>query len=695
MKTMIKWMMMVAALLMMVGPAQAQSNYNERYGEIRFNKLPGRALVSKIPWVGSWWAYSKSGIAHRWNKADIPTDSGPTYGAEKWNNTLTYPKENLSPAEKVDHYVGRADKIQTEVMSSYLKKVIELGSTVSAMMKEKQDLVRVLNNLIEENSSDPTFNWKDSDDGKKYLELGESIKTSTEPLDELKAAWKLDTALEYEVMHHGEAQFNIGGWWGHCNAWAAAAIMEEEPRFDAIVKGIPFAPGDVKALITEAWMECNSSFYGSRNDYHADEASRAKVDYADVTPAAFHIFFADQLGNKDKSFVIDRYTGDQVWNQPVAAFRSWMEPMYVNNEAGAPVAFPTEVRLTKYNHKNIGKVQELGTKDVYPVKVKTTMWWITDGVPHNELTVTNIDDTLSDEDFSSASTVKQRYDDQVHIRTLNYVLWLDKPMTDENARIVGDGAWEHGSSVNYAHNHPDFLWQPLANTNDPYRDYENEFVPYSLVINEILPKTLVDGNNVAAPEVPNPPAQPEDTAIVYSAVNLPAAIADNAPNNPTISAIPVDSDFAVKNMVVRVEITHSYIGDLQISLEGPGGAATAAAATDLGCTERTTPGCDGCACETCVCNADDYCCSTAWDNLCVTACQNDCGGCAGGGAGGATAKSIVLKKKNDGGNTQDIAKSFDVKAFDGMSAKGNWTLRVTDNANEDTGSLTKFSVKFE
>jgi len=694
MKTTIKWMTILVMLLTMVATAHGQSNYNERYGETRFNKLPGRALVSKIPWVGSWWAYTKSGIAHRWDKLDTPAAALPA--SEKWDNTMTIPKGNLSPAEKVDHYLGRADKIQTVVMSNYLKKVDELETSVNKMMKEKQDLVRVLNNLIEENSNDSSFKWKESEDGKKYLELTESIKTSTEPLDELKSEWKIDTALEYEVMHHGEAQFNLGSWWGHCNAWAAAAIMEDEPRYDAIVKGIPFAPGDVKALITEAWMECNSSFYGSRNDYHEDEQSRAKVDYADVTPAAFHIFFADQLGNKDKSFVIDRYTGDQVWNQPVAAYRSWMEPMYVNNEAEEPVAFPTEIRLTKYNNKGVGKIQELGTKDVYPVKVKTTMWWVTDGVPHNELTVTNIDDSLSDDDFSNSFKVKQNYDDQIHIRTLNYVLWLDKPMSDENARIVGDGAWEHGNSSGYAHNHPDFLWQPLANTNDPFRDYENEFVPYSMIVNEILPKTLVDGNNVAAPEVPVETPEPVNASITYSAVNLPADIADNAPGNPTLSVIPIDSDFEVKNMVVRVEITHSYIGDLEIILEGPGGAATPAATTDLGCAERTTPGCSDCACEDCVCDADDYCCATAWDNLCVKACQNDCGGCAGGANGAATgAKSIVLKKNEEGGSAQDVAKSFDVKIFDGMNVKGNWTLRVTDNAAQDTGKLTKFSVTFD
>jgi hypothetical protein len=37
-------------------------------------------------------------------------------------------------------------------------------------------------------------------------------------------------------------------------------------------------------------------------------------------------------------------------------------------------------------------------------------------------------------------------------------------------------------------------------------------------------------------------------------------------------------------------------------------------------------GCPGCACEKCVCDADDFCCNTEWDSLCAKACEEDCGG---------------------------------------------------------------------
>jgi len=48
-------------------------------------------------------------------------------------------------------------------------------------------------------------------------------------------------------------------------------------------------------------------------------------------------------------------------------------------------------------------------------------------------------------------------------------------------------------------------------------------------------------------------------------------------------------------------------------------------ATDA-CIPKDTPGCPGCACETCTCVADEYCCTTAWDMLCVQRCSESCGG---------------------------------------------------------------------
>ena len=117
-------------------------------------------------------------------------------------------------------------------------------------------------------------------------------------------------------------------------------------------------------------MECSPA-HGSRNDHDADEESRARVDYQDVTPAAF-IFFAPD-GIRDKSFVIDHTRATRLLNQPANAYRSKFKPLYETNEEGVAEPVKTELKLTKYDYGH-DKVNELGERDVYPVSVKTTMW---------------------------------------------------------------------------------------------------------------------------------------------------------------------------------------------------------------------------------------------------------------------------------------------------------------------------------
>jgi hypothetical protein len=44
-----------------------------------------------------------------------------------------------------------------------------------------------------------------------------------------------------------------------------------------------------------------------------------------------------------------------------------------------------------------------------------------------------------------------------------------------------------------------------------------------------------------------------------------------------------------------------------------------------GCTVSLTPGCKGCACEACVCELIAACCTEAWSDDCVAACESPCG----------------------------------------------------------------------
>jgi len=45
-----------------------------------------------------------------------------------------------------------------------------------------------------------------------------------------------------------------------------------------------------------------------------------------------------------------------------------------------------------------------------------------------------------------------------------------------------------------------------------------------------------------------------------------------------------------------------------------------------GCVATPYPGCNGCKCQSCVCQMDPFCCQSSWDGLCVSECY-ECGGC--------------------------------------------------------------------
>jgi hypothetical protein len=547
MKTLLQTIVIVAFTASILSPVLAATD-NDRYGETRWNKLPLRGALSKTPWVGSWWAYKRDGSAYRIH--DDSVDGFAEY-ADQWDRWESREVADLSPAEKYDYYVGRADSIEYDGMLERAKSVYEADQTVSDLMTERRTLIRKLNKAIEDNRDNADFNWQETEDGIRYLEVKDLIEEKQAATEAGEIT--VDTAFEYEILSHGTVQFGVGSWYGHCNAWAAAAIMEPEPRQDTVVSEIPFTAADVKAYLTELYMEIQSSFYGSRNDYHDDEEARGEIDFKDVTPATFHINFADRIGNKDQGFVIDRHTGSEVWNQPVRAFRSKVEALYetVDGEAQSD---EREVIYTVYGY-NGAELDERGAKQVYPVLVTTTIHWMSDGLPAKTLTDQSINDEIDDEKFADSWGIRNLWHDQVEVRTLTYELWLDRPMDDPEARIIGDGVWEHGSATGFTQLHPDFIWVPLADMNSQ-RDYENEFFDYDTVVQDLLPGTL------EAQEVAEPTA--------YTAQG-PVAIPDNNPSEPASLSVEVTDDMEITGLTVDIEVTHTYRSDLRVALQSPDG----------------------------------------------------------------------------------------------------------------------------
>jgi hypothetical protein len=551
----------LAALGLVLAPAAAEaqftgSNENDRFGEVRLSRLhPGaevegeggaaalrdRAQVSKVPWVGNWWSYARNGLADCWDAR------GFGQPAERCFSDPDY----LSPVEKLDAWLGRTDQIDREGLTDYVDGV----AGMSALAVERRNLIPRLNRWIGEN---PGQDWRTTEDGERYLELTDELDTLKADLPDVH----VNTATEFEVIHHGQGVLGYDSWWGHCNAWAAAAIMEPEPRYNTEVDGIEFTIADVKAYLTENWMEHRSSFIGSRansDPESGEDWADLPVAYKDMTPAQFHIYTADQIGLKDKSFVIDRYTGDQVWNHPMRAYRTRLEALYENEDTPERV----EVFQTTYDFQGTGRERSLGERDVYRVLATTTIHWMDDGVPHMTLTAESVNEEDSDADFADAWRIRQRHQNQVHLRTLTYELWLSHPIGHPDAQIVGDGEWKHASMIGN-HNHPDFAWQPQSQT-PSMRDYENPHVPYQKVVAELLPGTL------APPVSPDPEPDPDDeprigpSDLVFEITGLDIAIPDNDETGIRVT-VDVDIDVEITSVTLIPNISHTYTADLEITL---------------------------------------------------------------------------------------------------------------------------------
>lgn len=707
-----------AAATMVASPALALDNTH--YGETRVNQLPEKGKSAHQLWVGSWWAYTRNGINDR-HKRSFAECSSVDMSTDPQTLVADGNEFCLSPIEKIDFLKARIDKVEWDKVEQYME-ITQMELT--PLQEQVRPLIRTLNKWINEN---PGEDWKETDDGKEYLRLNEELETAKGNLPE----FTIDTGSEFESINHGNGVAGVGTWWGHCNAWSAASIMEDEPRVRGTVtvdgNTVDFTPGEAKALITEGWMEHRSSFYGARHDGKDNEGP----EYEDVTPAGFHIYFGTQLGLRQKSFVIDRYTGDQVWNQPVRSYVWEIEEMYEDDTAETLELFQTE-----YDNRGNIKKNSLGEKQVYPVAVTANIHWMTDGLPHEQATVDNI---MVDEYPTTSSRAHDLWHGQIEMRTLSYTLYLDRPLSDASARIVGDGKWDAGlAGSNQAQ--PDFMWQPLNQTASR-RDYENPMVEYAMVVDKILPATA---REVVAP-----------VSDELTSSDTPLEIPDNNSTGIT-STINVDLEGVLTNVVINVDITHTYQGDLKLVLKkdgashvlhsNSGGSAddikrgfdvpalkgkaaagdwtltiTDNAGSDVGTLNKWSLDLETAAGEPVVDppveegNTETF----EDDDLPVAIPDNDEDGVqtsvyisrtgtvqklevsvdiAHTYIGDLTVQLVKTGKTytlhaNEGGSEDNLVKTFTVDAAVGTSIRGKWKLIVRDGAADDVGKIQAYSIK--
>lgn len=243
-------------------------------------------------------------------------------------------------------------------------------------------------------------------------------------------------ALSWERANHGTGLSNIAEWWGHCNGWSAAALLSSEPQAPVLIGDVVFGVADQKALLSETFMEVTGDFLGTRVDDANDTSSDA---FKDLVPAQFYLLITGVMGAQKRPFVMDRYTGYQVWNHPAVAY------------------FTKAISPDDY----LGPDPQFA--NVHRVNIETEIWWVDDNV--------SPDVTTPAFDHAAPAAVFDH-------RTLRYELWLDAApefdpggglissgnviLTSREGHVVG-GVWKN-ENLPLLNSYPDYAWIPTGST---------------------------------------------------------------------------------------------------------------------------------------------------------------------------------------------------------------------------------------
>ncbi len=424
------------------------------------------------PWAGAWWSLKKGNLI--WG----------------YDNRLTFSDQIRS---EVDPLKEKMDELSKKIRDMDDDDVEERDALRDEYKESQTELVELLrefyNGLLE-----------DIDGGKVVIADGKITKTGDEdgweyeidklsPMDKYGLTMFLEgntypnpfLITAWEILN----SYNPGGesWWGHCNGWAAAAILTHEPReainFEAGGHDIEFTTADVKGLLTESHYSTFSQFYGERYNDEDD-------DVTDLSPKAFHqlvTFFIDELG---VPMVFDTTATEAVWNFPAYGYK-----MTVNETTD-----PGQAALVNVNTataKELAKLPGLG--DVLSVRIVEHRYYNgafqsvhelidIDGV--GDVRFAEFKDLVTTEAFARTFDVKATVTltsdgvGETHVdgdEPRNFTdSWSYSLKTDANGLVVG-GEWDEEKD------HPDFAWIPYHNTSDRETGgSENPFLSYGQLI---------------------------------------------------------------------------------------------------------------------------------------------------------------------------------------------------------------------
>jgi competence ComEA-like helix-hairpin-helix protein len=439
--------------------------------ELASGRIQAEVAQEYKPWAGSWWALKKGKLV--WGY-----DSRPTFSNEI-RSEVDPLKEKMDELSEKIRDMDDDDDDREELREEYTETQTELVK----LLKE------FYNGLLEDIDggkvviADGKITNTDEEDGWEY----EINKLS--PMDKYAVTVYLDgntypnpfLISAWEILN----SYNPGGesWWGHCNGWAAAAILTHEPReaitFEAGGHEIEFTTADVKGLLTESHYSTFSQFYGERYNGEDD-------DVTDLSPKAFHkllTFFIDELG---VPMVFDTTATEAVWNFPAYGY-----DLTISETTDPAIAELLNVNTA--TAKELAKLPGLG--DVLAARIVERRYYNgafqsvhelidIDGI--GDVRFAQFKDLVTIEAFARTFDVSARVTlttdgvGETHVdgdEPSNFSdTWGYSLKTDANGLVVG-GEWKREND------HPDFAWIPYHNTSGRETGgSENPFLSYGQLL---------------------------------------------------------------------------------------------------------------------------------------------------------------------------------------------------------------------
>lgn len=339
------------------------------------------------------------------------------------------------------------------------------------------------------------------------------------------AKWQVQNFQGGAAMHDGKDNDGDGktddygtdgidgvqGWWGTCHAWTPASQLVPEPQHAVTLAGVKFEVGDIKAIIQNAFDTTSAVMLGGRcnaKDITHDVHGSANDDCSDVNPGALHVIMTNFLGLAQLPLVEDRTANYEVWNQPVVGYEVTMQAKVATSAANKCVG-------------NTGTTWTYNTAAKSLFEVKMTVSYVVEGAP---------------------SLAPIGYRDNISTDNYHYILELNGA-----GKIIGGRFCADSENA-----HIDFLWSPTG-TWAPSNPNVDVAKVKQLIKLSVAAATTDTGSGTTKdfPSSPN------------------AAIPDNNPTGASAD-INVTGVTGVTGATVSVDITHTYSGDLTLTLSKDG-----------------------------------------------------------------------------------------------------------------------------